>query len=167
MRAITKIVSYPNKFISIFLFKIMPELIHLGILSLCIFVKYYQIFTARRRYAAAVKSSRRQLLHPPPDSDECSVCLSEFAAEECCQLAACGHTFHRRCVERWLKGYVSTCPLCRAEVVPEAVAAEHRRLLAKEEDDFVEKEFALVLLNALNVGRCNNGYFLSWNLLLV
>ncbi|XP_047975593.1 E3 ubiquitin-protein ligase RNF13-like [Salvia hispanica] len=161
MRAITKLVSYPNKFISIFLFKIMPELIHLGILSLCIFVKYYQIFTARRRYAAAVKSSRRQLLHPPPDSDECSVCLSEFAAEECCQLAACGHTFHRRCVERWLKGYVSTCPLCRAEVVPEAVAAEHRRLLAKEEDDFVEKEFALVLLNALNVGRCNNGYFLS------
>ncbi|KAL1547045.1 RING-type E3 ubiquitin transferase [Salvia divinorum] len=156
MRAIAKLVSYPDKFISIFLFKIMPEFIRLGILALRIFVKHYLIFTARRRYAAAVKSSRR-----PPDSDECSVCLSELAGEECCELAACGHTFHRRCVERWLKGYVSTCPLCRAEVVPEAAAAEYRRLLAKEEDDFVEKEFALVLLNALNVGRCNNAYFLS------
>ncbi|KAL1547043.1 RING-type E3 ubiquitin transferase [Salvia divinorum] len=159
MGAIAKLVSYPDKFISIFLFRIMPEFIHLGILALCIFVKYYQIFTARRSYAAAVNSSRRQLPRPPLDSDECSVCLSELAAGECCELAACGHTFHRRCVETWLKGYVSTCPLCRAEVVPEAVAAEYRRLLAKEEDDFVEKEFTLVLLNALNVGRCNNAYF--------
>ncbi|KAG6400232.1 hypothetical protein SASPL_137057 [Salvia splendens] len=94
-------------------------------------------------------SQRR--LRPAPDADECSVCLSE--------LASCGHVFHRRCVERWLKGYALTCPLCRAMVVPEAVVAEYRRLLAKEEDDFVEMEFALALLNALNVGGCNNGFF--------
>ncbi|KAG6402438.1 hypothetical protein SASPL_134631 [Salvia splendens] len=136
----------------------MPDFIHLSILALCIFSKYYQIFTTRHSYEAAIVSSRRRL-RPPPDSNECSVCLSELAAEECCELASCGHAFHRRCVERWLKGYSLTCPLCRDTVVPEAVAAEYRRLLAKEEDDFVEKEFALALLNALNVGRCNNGFF--------
>ncbi|KAL1540519.1 RING-type E3 ubiquitin transferase [Salvia divinorum] len=160
MGAIAKLVSYPNKILSIFLFTIVPDFIHLGILALCILSKYYQISTTRRSYAAAIESSRRRL-RPPPDCDECSVCLSELAVaeEECCELAACGHAFHRLCVERWLKGYALTCPMCRAAVVPEAVAAEYLRLLAKEEDDFIEKEFALALLNALNVGRCNNGFF--------
>ena len=158
MGAIAKLVLYPNKILSIFLFTIMPDFIHLSILALCIFSKYYQIFTTKRSYEAAIVSSRRRL-RPPPATNECSVCLSELAAEECCELVGCGHAFHRRCVERWLKGYKLTCPLCWATVVPEAVAAEYRRLLAKEEDDFVEKEFALALLNALNVGRCNNSFF--------
>ncbi|KAL1547046.1 RING-type E3 ubiquitin transferase [Salvia divinorum] len=155
-----KLISYPDKIFSILFLRILPESIHLGILALCIFFKHYQIFAARRAYAAAVTRSQRPL-RPPPGSSECSVCLSELAAEgeECCELAACGHAFHRGCVERWLIGHAPTCPLCRAAAVPEEAAAEYRRVAEEEEDDWIEKEFALVLLNALDVGRCNHGIF--------
>ncbi|KAG6434834.1 hypothetical protein SASPL_106478 [Salvia splendens] len=160
MGAIAKLISYPDKILSIFFLRILPESIHLAILALCILHKHYQIFTARCAYAAAVKNSWRRL-HPPPGSGECSVCLSELAAEgeECCELAACGHAFHRGCVERWLSAHAPTCPLCRAAAVPEEEAAEYRRVVEEEEDDWIEKEFALVLLNALDVGRCNHGIF--------
>ena len=46
-------------------------------------------------------------------SAECAVCLSQhehFAAE-----LACGHSFHRPCIERWLR-IAASCPICRATV---------------------------------------------------
>ncbi|KAL1540520.1 RING-type E3 ubiquitin transferase [Salvia divinorum] len=155
MGAIAKLLSYPNKILSTFFFQILPKLIYLTLLALCIFLKHYQIFTRRRSYAAAVKSCLRKL----PDSGECSICLLSFAeGGECCELEACGHSFHRRCVERWLKGYNPTCPLCRTAVFPEEAVAEAET--EKEEKDWIEKKFALALLNALDVGICNvNGYF--------
>ncbi|KAG6402437.1 hypothetical protein SASPL_134630 [Salvia splendens] len=152
MGAIAKLLSYPNKILSTFLFQTLPKLLYLSLLALCVFLKHYQIFTRRRSYAAAVK---RKL----PDCGECSICLLGFAEAggECCELDACGHAFHRRCVETWLRGHSPTCPLCRAAVFPEAEAEEAEE---EEEKDWIEKKFALALLNALDGGGCNvNGYF--------
>ncbi|XP_042017726.1 RING-H2 finger protein ATL56-like [Salvia splendens] len=155
MGSISKLLSYPNKILSTFLFQTLPKLIYLSLLALCVFLKHYQIFTRRRSYAAAVKSTRRKL----PDCGECSICLVGFAeGGECCELDACGHSFHRRCVETWLRGSIPTCPLCRAAVFPEAEVEEAE--LEKEEKDWIEKKFALALLNVLDRGGCNvNGYF--------
>lgn len=165
MVAIAKLVSYHNKILSILFLRILPEFLHLVILGLCVLCKYYHIFATKRSYAAAIEGSTSRFHYrkknPVADSGECSVCLSEYVeGEECCRLAACGHEFHRRCVERWLKGYMATCPLCRAETVSEEVVAEYQRLQAEEEDGWIEKEFALVLLSALDGGRrCNYRFF--------
>lgn len=44
---------------------------------------------------------------------DCAVCLSEFeVGDEVKTLPACGHVFHRECVDPWLLAKGS-CPLCR------------------------------------------------------
>lgn len=50
------------------------------------------------------------------DSTECAICLKKYMYGEVCRLLPkYKHTFHRKCVDKWLtKG--SDCPLCRAEV---------------------------------------------------
>ncbi|KAG4959050.1 hypothetical protein AAZX31_13G075500 [Glycine max] len=50
-----------------------------------------------------------------PDS-HCVVCLDAFRnAQWCRKLAACGHVFHRTCVDTWLLK-VAACPTCRTPV---------------------------------------------------
>jgi hypothetical protein len=50
-----------------------------------------------------------------PDS-RCAVCLDGFRNGQWCRnLAACGHVFHRRCIDTWLLK-VATCPTCRTPV---------------------------------------------------
>ncbi|RRT43431.1 hypothetical protein B296_00050068 [Ensete ventricosum] len=47
---------------------------------------------------------------------ECAFCLSKLAdGEETRLLTQCGHGFHRRCVDPWLR-VNDTCPLCRSRV---------------------------------------------------
>ncbi|XP_014510074.1 RING-H2 finger protein ATL56 [Vigna radiata var. radiata] len=46
----------------------------------------------------------------------CVVCLDAFRSGQWCRkLAACGHVFHRRCVDTWLLK-VAACPTCRTSV---------------------------------------------------
>ncbi|XP_020173406.1 uncharacterized protein [Aegilops tauschii subsp. strangulata] len=51
------------------------------------------------------------------DDDElsCPICLEEDDAAAW-KETPCGHRFHRRCVERWLREKES-CPMCRREIV--------------------------------------------------
>ncbi len=44
---------------------------------------------------------------------ECSVCLGPHA-RTAAELA-CGHSFHRQCIERWIR-ISANCPICRATV---------------------------------------------------
>ncbi|KAI3753525.1 hypothetical protein L2E82_25580 [Cichorium intybus] len=44
---------------------------------------------------------------------ECSVCLSEFKPDAEINNLSCGHVFHKSCLEKWLKLWNITCPLCR------------------------------------------------------
>ncbi|XP_052172099.1 RING-H2 finger protein ATL51-like [Diospyros lotus] len=49
---------------------------------------------------------------------DCAVCLSEFTeGEEVQVLPECGHSFHARCINLWLRSNPS-CPLCRAGTTP-------------------------------------------------
>lgn len=48
-----------------------------------------------------------------PTKQECSVCLMEFKPSEEINRLSCGHVFHKTCLEKWLKYWNVTCPLCR------------------------------------------------------
>ncbi|XP_022997189.1 RING-H2 finger protein ATL34-like [Cucurbita maxima] len=49
---------------------------------------------------------------------ECAVCLSEFEDDNTLRLLPkCSHVFHSDCIDAWLVSH-STCPVCRASLVP-------------------------------------------------
>ncbi|CAH9069838.1 unnamed protein product [Cuscuta europaea] len=47
--------------------------------------------------------------------DECVICCSEYANREKLASLLCAHTFHFKCIKRWLKEK-KTCPVCNEEV---------------------------------------------------
>ncbi|KAJ4833132.1 hypothetical protein Tsubulata_006240 [Turnera subulata] len=50
---------------------------------------------------------------------DCAVCLCEFETEDKLRLLPkCSHAFHMECIDTWLLSH-STCPLCRASLVPD------------------------------------------------
>ncbi|KAE9602391.1 putative transcription factor C2H2 family [Lupinus albus] len=50
---------------------------------------------------------------------DCAVCLCEFEPEDKLRLLPkCSHAFHVECIDTWLMSH-STCPLCRACLIPE------------------------------------------------
>lgn len=46
---------------------------------------------------------------------ECSICLEPFRIRQHCRLLGCNHTFHKRCIDRWLRR-TAQCPMCRVRV---------------------------------------------------
>ncbi|KAG5551421.1 hypothetical protein RHGRI_009741 [Rhododendron griersonianum] len=69
---------------------------------------YMEEFRSRTpavRFDSVCKSRR-----PEP---ECSVCLTEFEPNAEINDLPCGHLFHKNCLEKWLRYWNVTCPLCR------------------------------------------------------
>lgn len=50
---------------------------------------------------------------------ECPVCLTEFEPHAEINHLSCGHVFHKTCLEKWLKYWNVTCPLCRNHMLPQ------------------------------------------------
>jgi len=50
-------------------------------------------------------------------ADACAICLEDFEADEQVAGLQCGHSFHQRCLRRWLmRRGTASCPLCRETV---------------------------------------------------
>ncbi|KAK1403749.1 RING-type domain-containing protein [Heracleum sosnowskyi] len=83
-------------------------------------------------------------------SEECSVCLSTFEnGQDIRKVKQCNHSFHKHCLDKWLRQDFPTCPLCRTSVLPERIVARYRR----QRDDQVglgSKEEILMLLSAVH-----------------
>ncbi|MCD7468858.1 hypothetical protein HAX54_007403 [Datura stramonium] len=54
--------------------------------------------------------------HP---EQECSVCLTKFEPDAGVNSLSCGHVFHKLCLEKWLRYWHVTCPLCRNYLMPQ------------------------------------------------
>ncbi|KAL4576699.1 hypothetical protein LXL04_012797 [Taraxacum kok-saghyz] len=51
----------------------------------------------------------------------CSICLADYKPAEVVRLLQeCGHFFHVKCIDMWLKAH-SNCPVCRKSVLAETV----------------------------------------------
>lgn len=53
--------------------------------------------------------------------EECSVCLEEIGTKDKAYLEECGHSFHVKCLKRWMNNSsvnmpTYLCPLCRRPV---------------------------------------------------
>lgn len=50
---------------------------------------------------------------------DCPVCLTQFDPESEINCLSCGHLVHNVCLEKWLKFWNITCPLCRTSLLSE------------------------------------------------
>ena len=48
--------------------------------------------------------------------DKCTVCMGDMIKDELVTELPCNHTFHKDCIEPYLKEYTYKCPVCREEV---------------------------------------------------
>ena len=46
------------------------------------------------------------------NNNSCSICLEKFEAGKYKRVLPCGHTFHKKCIDKWLKKKL-ICPICR------------------------------------------------------
>lgn len=55
---------------------------------------------------------------PPPSNhaqQTCMVCLEDFELAQPCKRLPCGHVFHEKCIDEWLRR-CTDCPICKANV---------------------------------------------------
>ncbi|XP_028805148.1 RING-H2 finger protein ATL68-like [Neltuma alba] len=63
---------------------------------------------------------------PSNNSSSCSICLADYKEEDMLRLLPdCGHLYHLRCVDPWLKLH-NTCPVCRTRTFPSVKAHDDR-----------------------------------------
>lgn len=56
---------------------------------------------------------------------QCAVCLEALeASHEIRELGNCCHAFHKHCIDEWVDIGQVTCPLCRAQLLPDGIEGE-------------------------------------------
>ncbi|GAU49727.1 hypothetical protein TSUD_32060 [Trifolium subterraneum] len=71
---------------------------------------------------------------------ECAVCLNEFEETETLRLIPkCDHVFHPECIDEWL-GSHTTCPVCRANLVPQPGDSVHGVPVFNTEPEDIEAQ---------------------------
>ena len=48
---------------------------------------------------------------------ECNICCNNFEKNEFKRTLQCNHTFHKKCIDKWVNKYKNqSCPVCRQNV---------------------------------------------------
>ena len=71
-------------------------------------------------------------------TEQCTICMDELKDGDTVRILPCGHdTFHRHCIDDWLKKRNRSCPLCRHNVTKEKPKppVKAREDLSNDEDD--------------------------------
>lgn len=50
---------------------------------------------------------------------DCAICMNQYKLRELARILPCEHTFHTKCVDKWLIKHSTTCPVCRKSVLNE------------------------------------------------
>ena len=58
------------------------------------------------------KGHKRIKEDDPLLKQDCPICISGYQPGEFKRTLQCGHTFHKKCVDRWIK-HQKQCPICR------------------------------------------------------
>ena len=71
-----------------------------------------------------IKFGKYKLIKPddPILDSKCSICLEDFDTGKYKRKLKCGHTFHKKCVDRWFRLLSQddkdlSCPICRFKLV--------------------------------------------------
>lgn len=88
---------------------------------------------------------------------QCSVCLGDYQSNDRLQrIPQCGHTFHVDCIDLWLATN-TTCPLCRASLLPVSKAAEtnlpHHESQTIGEDNLQEQSSERVVQHGIEAAE--------------
>lgn len=52
-------------------------------------------------------------------NETCFICIDEYKKSELLRtLPNCNHYFHKKCIDKWLIKYKSSCPVCRNLLIP-------------------------------------------------
>ncbi|CAN1133886.1 Putative RING-H2 finger protein ATL71 [Linum perenne] len=74
-----------------------------------------------KSYPKLVYSEKRQKIvkeDAPTAASCCSICLADYKSADVLRLLPdCGHLFHLKCVDPWLRKH-PTCPVCRTSPFP-------------------------------------------------
>jgi hypothetical protein len=75
---------------------------------------------------AAVRDRNEQKVIDNVALEVCSICLDEHKIHDKIRILPCHHTFHSKCVERWLIERSAVCPLCNENlyIQPKLVHSE-------------------------------------------
>lgn len=46
----------------------------------------------------------------------CPICLDNYKDNEFKRELKCGHTYHKKCIDKWIK-HKNTCPICRKKCI--------------------------------------------------
>ena len=52
----------------------------------------------------------------PLIDSNCVICLDKFKENGFKRDLKCGHIFHKKCIDKWLKNHSGNCPICRKNV---------------------------------------------------
>lgn len=67
------------------------------------------------------------------NDSECFICFEKYKTGELKRTLKCNHTFHKKCVDKWLKKK-STCPHCRCNLM------DHIHLSNEDIEEYICKE---------------------------
>lgn len=74
------------------------------------------VLTFKSPLKAQIKSYVYSNTHIYTENDDtCAICLTLFTLGEHVHVTKCKHTFHTKCIIRWLRNS-NECPLCRQEL---------------------------------------------------
>lgn len=81
--------------------------------------RLYQKYYINRRKQLFEKISQYISICPSEYLKEsCSICLEKNTNLTCRQIKRCGHVFHSECLRFWIMRNNNSCPLCRAQAIP-------------------------------------------------
>lgn len=93
----------------------------------------------------------------------CMVCLEDFEVGDKLRMMPCSHSFHQRCIFRWLR-ISRQCPCCRFRCPP-AVDEEHSCWMTRQKLPMLTMKDSYLLLRrkqCLILNSKNCGCYVSW-----